>query len=354
MMKAAVWHGRKDVRVEELSEPSSPPEGQVKIEVEWCGICGTDLHEYLGGPIYIPTDAPHPLTGAKAPVILGHEMSGTVVETGVGVERVTVGDRVACCPIIGCGECKWCKSGLMGICPNVAFLGISWHSGAFSRYVNVYDYMCYKLPPEVSFEYGAMVEPFAATVRAVKRVGVSPGETVAVLGAGPIGLMVIQAARIEGAKRVIAVETAEKRRNIAIECGATDVIDPVSQDAVQAVGGLTDGEGSDVVIECVGMEKTGILAGHIASRKGRIMVMGVFEKPAPFDFTDLVYGEKTVMGSMGGYGVYEDAIGMMAQGKFNGDLLISGKIALENVVSEGFEKLISDKKNNIKILVSIE
>lgn len=352
-MKAAVWHGQKDVRVEEVPEPPSPPGRQVKIEVEWCGICGTDLHEYLGGPIYIPTEAPHPLTGAQAPVILGHEMAGTVVETGEGVDRVKVGDRVACCPIIGCGECKWCKSGLMGICPNIAFLGISWQSGAFSRYVNVYDYMCYKLPTEVSFEYGAMVEPFAATVRAVKRVGVSGGETVAVLGAGPIGLMVIQAAKIAGAKRVIALETAEKRQKIAIECGATDVIDPVSQDAVEAALELTGGEGPDVVIECAGNEKTGILAGNIASRNGRIMVMGVFEKPAPFDFTDLVYGEKTVMGSMGGYGVYEDAVQMMARGKFNGDLLITGKIALDNIVSEGFEKLISDKKNNIKILVSI-
>ena len=153
-MKAAVWHARRDVRVEATPEPPSPPAGQVKVRTAWCGLCGTDLHEYLGGPLYVPTEAPHPLTGAQAPVILGHEMSGDVVDVGPGVTRVAVGDRVALCPIIGCLECEWCKSGLMGLCPSIAFLGISWHSGAFSRYINVYDYMCYKLPAEVSYELG--------------------------------------------------------------------------------------------------------------------------------------------------------------------------------------------------------
>ena len=117
------------------------------------------------------------------------------------------------------------------------------------------------------------------------------------------------------------------------------------------INALTGGEGVDVVIECAGLEKTGLLAGHIVKRTGRIMVMGVFEEPAVFDFTDLVYGEKTVMGSMGGYGVFDDAILMMAERKFNGEPLITGKIGLDDIVSKGFDALIRFKEKHAKILV---
>jgi (R,R)-butanediol dehydrogenase/meso-butanediol dehydrogenase/diacetyl reductase len=349
-MRAAVWHGRKDVRVEEVPDLPPPPAGQVKIETAWCGICGTDLHEYLGGPIYVPADRPHPLTGAQAPVILGHEMAGTVVEVGEGVSRVKTGDRVALCPIIGCLECEWCTSGRMGVCPRIAFLGVSWHGGGFARYVNVHDYMCYRLPPAVSFEVGALVEPFAATVRAVKRAGIGRGETVAVVGAGPVGIMALQAARIAGAE-VLALEPARSRQELAASCGAAAVIDPRG-DPLDEIRRLTGREGVDAVVECVGQEQTGMLAGRIVHRTGRIMIMGVFERPAPFDFTDLVYGEKTVMGSMGGYGVFDDAIAMMAEGRFKGEPLITGRIGLDDIVHGGFDALVRDRENHAKILVS--
>jgi (R,R)-butanediol dehydrogenase/meso-butanediol dehydrogenase/diacetyl reductase len=350
-MKAAVWYDQKDVRIEDVPEPPVPPPGQVKVEVACCGICGTDLHEYLGGPIYIPVREPHPLTKAKAPVILGHEMSGKVVEIGSGVSRIKVGQRVALCPIIGCLECKWCKSGLMGICPNVAFLGVSWQWGGFAKYVNVHEYMCYLLPREVPYETGALVEPFAATVRAVKRAEVKPDETVAVVGTGPVGVMAVQAARIAGAGQIIAIEPAGKRQQLAKECGATAIIDPSNQDPILETRALTGGEGADVVVECAGFNKTGLLAGHIASRTGRIIFMGVFEVPAVFDFTDLVYGEKSVMGSMGGYGVFDDAIAMMAEKKFKAEPLITGKIGLDEIVTQGFDALIRFKEKHAKILV---
>jgi (R,R)-butanediol dehydrogenase/meso-butanediol dehydrogenase/diacetyl reductase len=353
-MKAAVWYGQRDVRVAEVPEPPSPPAGQVKIEVSTCGVCGTDLHEYLGGPIYIPAGSPHPLTGAQAPVILGHEMSGRVVELGPDVNRIQVGDRVALCPIIGCLECKWCKSGVMGICPNVAFLGISWHGGGFAKYVNVYEYMCYTLPPEVSHDVGALVEPFAATVRAVKRAQVKPHETVAIIGAGPVGLMALQAARIAGAEKIISIEPAERRQDLARRCGASAVVDPIDGDPLKEMGEITDGNGADVVVECAGLETTGLFAARIAGPTGRIVVMGVFERPALLDYTDIVYGEKTMIGSMGGYGVFDDAIAMMASGSFNGDVLITRKIALDDIVEDGFHALIEHKSDNVKILVDLE
>jgi (R,R)-butanediol dehydrogenase/meso-butanediol dehydrogenase/diacetyl reductase len=197
-----------------------------------------------------------------------------------------------------------------------------------------------------------MVEPFGAAFRAVKQADLKRGETVAVVGSGPIGLMALQSARIQGAGQVIVFEPAVKRQELALECGATAVIDPTRQDPVAAIGEHTDGAGADVVIECAGVETTGILAGRISRRKGRVVIMGVFERPALFDFTDLVYGEKTVMGSMGPYGVMDEAIQAMAEGKFNGWPLITGKISLDEIVTGGFEPLIKYKDDNVKILVS--
>ncbi len=351
-MKAAVWHAQKDVRIEDLPLPPSPPEGQVQIEVKWCGICGTDLHEYLGGPLYIPTDKPHPLTGAKSPVILGHEMSGKVMAVGAGVDRVSAGDRVVLCPIIGCRECEYCRSGLMGLCSKIAFLGISWHSGGFSQVVNVFDYMCYKLPSEVSDEEGALIEPLAAAVRAVQKARIHAGETVAVVGAGAIGLMATQAAVQSGAGQVIVLEPSGIRRKLATTCGASACINPMNENPVTAVAELTSGKGADAVIECSGTNATGLLAGRVASRQGRVVVMGVFEKPAAFDYTDMVYGEKSMIGSMGGYGVFDETIRLLADKKFNLVPLITKKIGLAQIVEEGFSELSTNKEQHIKIIVA--
>jgi len=351
-MKAAVWHGRKDVRIEEVSDPPPPPPGQVQVEVAWCGICGTDLHEYVGGPLYIPLKSPHPLTGVQAPVITGHEMSGRVVAVGEGVKGFAVGDRVAACPIIGCGECRWCKSGSMAQCDRVAFLGTSWTGGAFAERVNLYGYQCCHLPDAISDEVGALLEPFASTARAVLRGEVKPEDNVAILGAGPIGLMSLLAARIFGAKRVVSVEVAVRRIELAKQCGATAVINPTTEDPLKRGEELTGGDGFDVVVECAGQEATGLLAGRLTRTRGRLVVMGVFEKPAPLDFTDLVFREKTVMGSMSGYGYFDQSIAMMTDKRFRGDALITGRIRLDDLIEKGFRPLLTQKEKHVKIVVS--
>ena len=351
-MKAAVWHGRKDVRVEEVPDPPPPPAGQLQIEVAWCGLCGTDLHEYLGGPLYIPAQAPHPLTGALAPVILGHELSGRVIAIGEGVTGFKVGDRVVACPIIGCLKCRWCKAGFMGQCENVAFLGISWHSGGFAQKANLHAYQVYHLPDAVPDDVGALVEPWAAVVRMVARGEVGPEDNVAVIGAGPIGLMATMAARIAGAKRIVSVELAERRIELARQCGADANINPKLEDPLARARELTYGNGFDVVLECAGQRATGLLAGRLTRIRGRLMVMGVFEEPAPFDYTDLVYGEKTVIGSMGGYGMFDEAIARLADERFRGDIIITGKIHLDDILDKGFRPLIEEKDRHVKILVS--
>lgn len=353
-MKAAVWHGREDVRIEEVNEPPAPPPGQVQVKVAWCGICGTDLHEYVAGPLYIPLERPHPLTGVQAPVMIGHEMAGEVIAVGEGVENFASGDRIAACPIIGCGECRWCRTGSMAQCDRVAFLGTSWTGGALAERLNLFAYQCYHLTDGISDEVGALVEPFSATVRAIAQSGAGADDNVAIIGAGPIGLMALMAARVRGAKRVVAFEVAAKRIEAARLCGADAVIDPSREDPERAALDVTGGEGFDVVVECAGQPATVLMAGRLTRTRGRLVIMGVFEKPAALDLTDIVFREKTVSGSMSGYGLYDETIQMMGDPRFRGDVLISDRIGLDELVSKGYHGLLQEKDKHVKILVRPE
>jgi (R,R)-butanediol dehydrogenase/meso-butanediol dehydrogenase/diacetyl reductase len=350
-MRAAVWHNRRDVRIENIPSPPVPPNGQVQVKVSWCGICGTDLHEYLGGPIYIPVGRPHPLTGVQAPVIIGHEMSGEVMAVGDDVEAFAPGDRVAACPIIGCGSCRWCCSGSMAQCDRVAFLGTSWTGGALAERVNLNAYQCYRLPNSIADDAGALVEPFSAVVRAIHRSAPKAEEHVAVVGAGPMGLMSIMATRIFGCARVVAFEIAALRREAARLCGAEEVVNPATEDAEKRGLELTGGQGFDLVVECAGVPATALLAGRLARTRGRVTLMGVFDRPAALDLTDIVFREKTITGSMSGYGMYEETIQMMSNPLFRADVLITGRIGLEHLVDTGYRCLVDEKDTHIKTLV---
>ncbi|HTT62821.1 MAG TPA: 2,3-butanediol dehydrogenase [Bryobacteraceae bacterium] len=353
-MKAAVWHGRQDVRIENVNDPPPPPPGQVQVKVAWCGICGTDLHEYMGGPLYIPLGRPHPVTGVQAPVIIGHEMSGVVVALGDGVANFAVGDRVAACPIIGCGKCRWCRSGSMAQCDRVAFLGTSWTGGALAERLNLNAYQCYHLTDTITDEIGALVEPFSSTVRAVAQGQPGTEDNVAIVGAGPIGLMALMAARLRGVKRVVAIEMAERRIEAAKQCGADDVIDPTREDPEKRALEITEGQGFDLVMECAGQPASVLMAAKLTRTRGRLVIMGVFEKPAPIDLTDVVFREKTISGSMSGYGLYDETIRIMADPRFRGDLLITDHIALDELVAKGYYGLLNEKDKHVKMLVRPE
>ena len=224
-MQAAVWHGKKDVRVETVPLPSPPAPGWVQVKVEWCGICGSDLHEYLAGPIFIPVNAPHPLTGKQGSVILGHEFTGKVVAVGEGVTDVKVGDMVAPDACQHCGECQPCREGRYNVCEKLAFTGLH-NDGAFASLVNVPAELCYVLPEGVSAEAGAVMEPLATGFKAVRMAGSILGLNVVVLGAGTIGLGTIMAVRAAGAGKIIVVEMSKARIEKAKECGADVIINP--------------------------------------------------------------------------------------------------------------------------------
>jgi len=239
----------------------------------------------------------------------------------------------------------------MAQCDQVAFLGTSWTGGALAERLNLHAYQCYHLTDSISDEIGALVEPFSSTVRAVAQARLGPEDNVAVVGAGPIGLMALMAAKLQGAKQVVALEVAERRLEAARLCGAHAVIDPSREDAEKRARELTSGQGFDVVVECAGQPATVLMAGRLTRTRGRLVIMGVFEKPAALDLTDIVFREKVVSGSMSGYGLYDETIRMMTDPRFRGDVLITDRIGLDDLVGKGYYGLLREKDKHVKMLV---
>lgn len=350
-MRVAVWHGKEDVRVETVPVPPSPEAGWVKIKVDWCGICGSDLHEYVAGPIFIPVDAPHPLTGKQGSLIMGHEFTGTVVEIGNGVTNVKVGDFVAPDACQHCGECVTCRAGRYNVCEKLAFTGLH-NDGAFAKYVNIPAELCYVLPEGVSSEAGALIEPLATGFKAVREAGSILGENVVVIGAGTIGLGTLMAAKAAGAGKVIVLEMSFSRTAKAKECGADVVLNPKECDPVEVIKEMTNGSGADVSFECVGNKFTGPLAIDVLRNAGRAVIVGIFEEPSSFNFFSLSGTDKRVIGTLA-YTLadFEGVATLLANGQLKADPMITGKIDLEDIVEKGFLELINNKDENIKILV---
>lgn len=349
-MKAAIWYGRRDVRVLDVPEPPAPGPGEVKVKVHWCGICGSDLHEYTDGPISIPVEKPHPLTGKKAPIIIGHEFSGEIVGLGEGVTNVKVGDRVSPNACHRCATCPTCKQNRYNLCEKLAFTGIM-TDGAFAEYVNVPAYTAYKLPAGVSSELGALVEPLAVGAHAIRRGRVSEGDVVAIVGAGTIGLAALQMARAAGAGAIFSIEIAKERKDLARKLGATAVLDPREIDVVEEVRRLTDGQGADVVVECVGSEAATALTVQLARRGGRVVIAGIFDKPIRIHPNDIVHAELEVYGSMAYLSEFDTVIDLLASGQIYAEPLITDRIKLDEIVEKGFEELLLHRDRHIKILV---
>lgn len=350
-MSAAVWHGRQDIRLERVPRPAAPAPGWAQIRVHWCGICGSDLHEYLAGPVFIPVDEPHPLTGLKGQCILGHEFCGEIVALGEGVAGFATGDRVTADACQHCGECRYCREGKINLCERLAFTGLM-NDGAFAEYVNVPANLLYRLPAGFPLEAGALIEPLAVGMHAVRQAGDITGKTLVVVGAGTIGLCTIMCARAAGAGRIIALEMSTARKQKALEVGASLVLDPANCDAVAEVKALTGGDGADLSIECIGHKQTAKLAIDVLRKAGRCVLVGIFEEPSEFNFFDIVATEKQVVGALAYSGEFAEVIALIDQGRMDVTPLITGRIPLDHIIEQGFEELVHNKDRNVKIIVS--
>lgn len=347
-MIAARWYGKKDIRIETVAEPILK-KGEVKVMVKCSAICSTDLSEYAEGPILTSADTRNV---AVSPVILGHEFSGVVVDFSKELTGWRVGDRVTAEANRYCGNCYYCRIGLYNLCESLTINGVGC-DGAFAEYITVPAYQLHRLDDRMSFEQGCLLEPVAVGLHAVRKSRMTVGETVAVVGAGPIGLVTLLAAKAAGAARVIVLEKLENRKKLAVKLGADYVLDPDRQDVIRCIKDLTHGVGVDIAFECVGVQETLSSAIEITRKAGTVVVAGIFSGTfhGNVAFNQLVSGEKQIIGSISSRDDFHYAMALVADGRLQVEELITDRIALSDIVSDGFEALLTSKHKHIKILV---
>ncbi len=289
-MKAAVLHGKNDIRYEEWEKPEISS-AEVLVRVKTTGICGSDMPRVL-------SDAAH-----YYPIVLGHEFSGEVVDTGQDVSNLSIGDRIAGAPLLPCHSCIDCKQGNYAQCKSYSFIG-SRESGSWAEYVKMPAINVVKLPDQVSFTQGAFFEPITVGLHGLFVMDYRGGTDVAVVGMGTIGLLTMQCARALGAKRIFAFDIDEERLAVAKEYGADFCLNTADSDFRDVIDKKTSGRGFEMVIETAGVEFTEKLSLEIASNKGKVMFIGTPSKDislTPGEFEHINRKELTVRGSWMSY-----------------------------------------------------
>lgn len=349
-MRALRFHGRRDVRLDELPEPV-PLADQVTIAVTAAGICGSDLHEYRGGPISIPVTAPHPLTGEVAPVTLGHEFEGVVAAVGPEVTDVAAGDRVAVNAALWCGRCRPCRSGRTNVCATIGFHGVSGEGGAFADFDITRARNLHLLPPELPDGVGALLEPLAIGIHAVAQGRVGAGDTVLVQGGGVIGLCIALAAREAGAEQVVLAEPSAARRAMAMRFGATVTVDPAVESAAAVVGDLTSGDGARAAFDAAGARSTLDSAVAATGAGGLVVNVAAWEAPVPFNPTTLLFREVGVVGSLAYTTAdFDRAVAIGATRGADLSAMVTRTIALSEAAS-WFDRLADGTGDDVKVLV---
>ena len=345
-MKAAVWYGQKDVRVEERTTKELQS-NQVKVKVSWAGICGTDLHEYLEGPIFISTDKPDPFLGQKAPVTLGHEFAGVVEDIGSKVTKFNKGDRVVVNPTVSNHK----KEENIDLYDGYSFIGLG-SDGGFAEFTNVPEENVYKLPNNVSDKEGALVEPTAVAVQAIKEGNVLFGDTVAIFGAGPIGLLTTIAAKAAGASKIFVFDLSEERLKKAKEVGATHTINSGKSNPVDVINKHTD-NGVNVSFEVAGVAPTFKSAIDVTKPRGTVVIVSIFGHSIEWNPMQLTNtGVKLTSTIAYTPSTFQQTIDLINEGNLKVKDVITDEIELNDIVESGFEQLVNDK-SQAKILVKL-
>jgi L-iditol 2-dehydrogenase len=308
-----------------------PADEEVLLRIRACGICGSDIHGWDGS------------TGRRRPpLVMGHEASGEIIAVGPKVQRWRAGDRVTFDSTIYCGNCGPCRAGQVNLCENRRVVGVSpveyRQHGAFAEQLALPARILYQLPDALSFTHAAMVEPVSIAVHAVQRVKIAPTDTAVVVGAGMIGLFVIQVLRWAGAKQIIAVDLAENRLALAKELGATHTLKSDACDVVAEVGKLTEGRGADVAMEVVGISPTLNLAIATLRRGGHAVLVGNLAPKTDFPLQAVVTKELTLHGTCGSSGEYPLCLDLIARGIVRVEPMISAVAPLAEG-AEWFDRL---------------
>lgn len=353
-MKAAMYYGKEDIRIEEIEEPQVRP-GTIKIAPAFNGICGSDLHFFHEGPMPpAPSlDEPHPLSGETLPIVLGHEFSGVVQEVGEGVENVVVGDHVVVEPLMVDGTCPACLKGKYNLCEQMGFIGLSGRGGGLSESIVVEKRWVHPIGG-IPLDQGALIEPLAVVLHAIKHAGAVEGQIGVVGGAGPIGLLAAAVLRAKGVKTIIS-EVSATRRSMALTSGVADVVvDPMAEDLAAVVAEHTDGAGADIAFDAAGAAPVVDQLLQVLGAGGRLEVIALHSKPVQLDITARLTMQDRVLGSSVGYANdHVEAIELVSSGKVDLAPFITSRIKIDDLVEKGFKALIANKDNEVKILVSM-
>lgn len=341
-MKALVLKEYMKLSYEEAPMPEFGPT-DVLVEVKACGICGSDVHGMDGS------------TGRRRPpIIMGHEASGVITEVGSAVKGWKRGDRVTFDSTVFCGTCKFCRRGDINLCDNRRVLGVSCEDyrqhGAFAEYVTVPQHVLYHVPEGLSFESAAMVEPVSIAFHAVRRTPVVLNDTAVVVGAGMIGLFMIQALRLAGCGKIIAVDVIPDKLKMARDLGATHTIDSSKEDAVARVQALSGGYGADLALEAVGMTKTVDMAVRCVRKGGSITLVGNLSPKIELPLQAVVTRELTVYGSCASSGEYPACLDMLVSGSVNAAPIMSAVAPLAEGAS-WFDRLHRQEPGLLKVIL---
>lgn len=333
-MLAAVLIGKQDLSVKEVPL-GTVQESHVRVKVKYCGICGSDLHTYV--------------LGENKGLILGHEFSAIIEETGNMVETWQKGDRVVINPLAFCGSCFQCRTGATNLCAK-AVTGIGMQmAGAFAQYCLVSQDMLYSLPPNLDFATGALVEPLAVTLRAIRRSGIGLGDSAVILGAGPLGLMVVKCLKNMGIGALIVIEPDQSRALLAAEFGADYVFAPDEDRPLLDNSFLIKG-GSDVVFECSGSSQSINLALELVHPGGTVVMVGINRVPVDFLRRKAVFEEITLLGTLAYTTTeFEQAIQLLERGFISSKDFVSEIVSLKEIDS-AFRRLLSHGRP-LKVLI---
>ena len=321
-----------------------PGPREVLIKVQACGICGSDVHGYDGG------------SGRRVPpIIMGHEAAGTIAELGAEVSAARDGDRVTFDSTIYCSLCEYCLRGQVNLCNNRQVLGVSTpeyrRAGAFAEYVVVPNRVVYRLPENIPFSEAAMVEPLAVAVHAVDLSQVSEKSSALVIGAGMIGLLVLQALRETGCSIIHVVDIDDSRLQLAKQLGARATINAQTTDSVAELKRLTSGNGVDVVLEAVGSTPTIANAIESVRKGGTVTLIGNITPKAEIPLQAVVSRQIRLQGSAASSGEYPRCIEMLARGAVQVKRLISVVAPLEEG-ARWFERLHAREPNLMKVVLT--
>ncbi len=320
-MKAAVYHGKEDLRVEEVPVRALK-DNEVKIQVKYCGVCGTDIHIFNGdGGSFAVTP----------PLIPGHEFSGVVAEVGAAVTTLKPGDKVSGDPNDMCGECYFCKKGMAHFCTNNIGIGTT-QDGGFAEYIIMREKVVYKVPESLSFIEAAMAEPMACCLHGIDLCNIKAGDTVLVMGGGPIGIIMLQLAIYAGAGKVILSEPVEEKRALALKLGASKAINPIEEDVKKVLDEYCDNV--DVIIECVGNIRTQAQAIEFAGKGATVMYFGLAspDDEMPVKPDDIFKKELKLTSSFINPYTFDRAIEVLESGRIDVESIITNIVKLDDIV----------------------